>query len=232
MLTALLVVAALFVMGYFFRHAALGIVRGPIFLLAHYFYYRDEVWTENTWMGHKLMKLPFDLWTYQEIIYRTKPDIIVETGTFEGGSAQYFAGLFDLMGAGKVITVDIDARAQPPHHRIEYLSGSSTAPEIFADVKSMIPADARVMVVLDSDHSEKHVREELALYAALVTPGCYLVVEDTNVNGHPVSRSHGPGPMEAVRAFMPDDRFATDAKCERHGFSFYPSGWLVRLPCG
>ncbi|HXJ85510.1 MAG TPA: CmcI family methyltransferase, partial [Candidatus Binatia bacterium] len=160
MLTALLVVAALFVMGYFFRHAALGIVRGPIFLLAHYFYYRDEVWTENTWMGHKLMKLPFDLWTYQEIIYRTKPDIIVETGTFEGGSAQYFAALFDLMGAGKVITVDIDARAQPPHHRIEYLSGSSTAPEIFADVKSMIPADARVMVVLDSDHSEKHVREE------------------------------------------------------------------------
>jgi cephalosporin hydroxylase len=86
-----------------------------------------------------------------------------------------------------------------------------------------------VMVTLDSDHSEENVSRELQLYAPMVTQGSYLVVEDTNVNGHPASSEHGPGPWEAVQAFLaanPD--FEPDLNCQRHLLTFFPNGWLRR----
>ena len=85
------------------------------------------------------------------------------------------------------------------------------------------------MVVLDSDHSREHVLRELELYAPLVTPGCYLVVEDTNVNGHPVSPGFGPGPMEAVGDYLrTTDDFEVDRGREKFMLTFNPSGYLRR----
>jgi cephalosporin hydroxylase len=210
-----------------------SLLKRPVCELFHYFYYRESqtTWQDTAWMGVPLLKLPLDLWIYQEIIHETQPDVIVETGTNQGGSALYFANLCDIAGRGRILTVDISAPPQgtPQHPRIEYLIGSSTNPDILNHIRAAIRPAERVMVVLDSDHSEAHVRRELDLYSPLVTAGCYLVVEDTNVNGHPVLHSHGPGPMEAVNAFLPTNgMFSVDLSREKFGVTFSPRGWLKR----
>ena len=169
-----------------------------------------------SWLGYPLYKCPFDIWTYQEIIADTRPQAIVECGTRYGGGALFMAGLFDLIGAGHVITIDIDTSIQrPPHRRITYLTGSTLDPELFERVRTMT-AGRRTMVILDSDHSAPHVAKELELYPDLVTPGCYLIVDDTDVNGHPVVPEHGPGPMEALDGFLAKRAdFQPDAGRER-----------------
>jgi cephalosporin hydroxylase len=221
------------VIAYFKRHSLARWIRKPVQYMFHYYYYRDSLttWSNTSWMGVPLLKLPLDLWIYQEIIYETRPTVIVETGTNKGGSALYFANLLDLLGSGKVISVDVISPPEgaPQHPRIEYLLGSSTDPQILTQIRSRIRKEDRVMVVLDSDHSAAHVRRELELYSPLVSPGCYLVVEDTNVNGHPVFRSHGPGPMEALQDFLAGNQeFSSDLAREKFAITFSPRGWLRR----
>jgi len=120
----------------------------------------------------RTLKLPLDMWIFQEIIFGTKPDVIVETGTFNGGSALFMATLLDTIGKGRVITIDIeDFPRKPRHDRITYLIGSSTSDEIVAKVRSLIRKDETVMVVLDSDHHAEHVLNELRIYSEMVTTG-------------------------------------------------------------
>jgi cephalosporin hydroxylase len=199
----------------------------------HIFYYNAQgaTWSNTSWLGVPAEKTPQDMWVYQEIMYETRPDVLIEAGTADGGSAYYFATMFDLLGRGRVITVDIaDSPKRPKHNRIAYILGSSTAPETLLRVKSMIAPGERVMVSLDSDHSKAHVANELKIYSELVTPGCYLVVEDTNVNGHPVYAEFGPGPMEALRDFLKvDSRYQIDHSREKFGVTFFPDGWLRRI---
>ena len=200
----------------------------------HRLYYdagpRGGTWANTRWLGVGVSKCPLDLWVYQEIIDETRPDLLVETGTFDGGSALYFASLFDLLGRGRVVTIDVDPHERlPEHERITYLTGSSVAPEIGTLIQELASEAERVMVVLDSDHSRDHVLAELRAYGELVTSGCYLVVEDTNVNGHPVWPGFGPGPMEAVEEFLAEDsRFVVDRAREKLLLTFNPSGWLLR----
>ena len=194
----------------------------------HNYYYQQEVWKKTRWLGVEIFKLPLDLFVYQELLYELKPDVIVEAGTLYGGSAYFFATMMDQWNSGKVITIDIEEQSNRPQHpRITYLLGSSTSPEIFAKVKSLIPDGATVMVVLDSDHSRDHVLNELRLYHSLVTPGHYLVAEDTNVNGHPVFPEFGPGPWEAVEAFLKENsEFEADRSREKFLMTFNPRGYL------
>lgn len=191
---------------------------------------QGKTWADTRWFGVPLAKCPLDLWVYQEIVTETRPDLVVETGTFAGGSALFFASMFDLLGKGTVVTVDIESRAgRPAHDRISYLTGSSTSPEIIDQVKVHVAGARRVMVVLDSDHRREHVLAELDAYAGFVTPGCYLIVEDTNVNGHPVAPEFGPGPTEAVERFLAaDNRFAVDRTQEKFLLTFNPGGFLRR----
>ena len=212
----------------------------------HSLYYNvDTTWKNTFWQGVQILKNPLDMWIYQEMLHALRPDLIVETGTARGGSALYMAQLCDLADRGSIITIDIagdtttqswrDSRTQgcegrPAHPRITYLTGSSTAPDIFAQAKEAAAAAATVMVILDSDHSMQHVLAELRLYADLVSPGSYLIVEDTNVNGNPVVDDFGPGPMEAVEAFLQErSDFVVDAKMEKFMFSFNPSGYLKKV---
>ncbi len=196
------------------------------------FYDRLETtWTDTHWLGTGVLKCPFDLWAYQEVLVDTRPDLIVETGTYLGGSARYLASMCDLLSHGEIVTIDLEPRAgRPEHERITYLEGSSTSDEIVAQIGARAAAAERVMVILDSDHARDHVARELELYAPFVTPGCYLVVEDTNVNGHPVVPGFGPGPMEAVTAFLRGtDAFEVDRSREKLLLTFNPSGYLRRV---
>jgi cephalosporin hydroxylase len=194
----------------------------------HRLYYDTAVWKDTYWLGVPTQKCPLDLWMYQEILYEQRPDLIIETGTAHGGSALYMACVCDQLGRGEIVSVDVNPiEARPARDRITYLTGSSTEPEVVAAVELLAEGRERVMVILDSDHARDHVLEELRIYGRLVTPGSYLVVEDTNVNGHPVFPEHGPGPMEALEKFLAEtDEFETDVTREKFFLTFNPRGFL------
>lgn len=198
----------------------------------HRFYYLapERTWENTHWLGHKIQKFPGDVWVYQEIMSELRPDWIIETGTNWGGGAYFLASICDLLGHGQVVTVDLDAKPNPPEHeRITYLSGSSTALEVFERVRALTSDAQTRIVVLDSDHSYEHVSDELRLYRELVTPGSYLIVEDTNIAGHPVLRGLPRGPYEAVQDFLIEDaRFELDSEREKFMMTFNPGGYLKR----
>jgi cephalosporin hydroxylase len=188
-----------------------------------------QTWKTSSWLGVPAQKCPLDLFVYQELLFATRPAVIVETGTAAGGSALYLASLCDLLGQGEVITVDIADASQVQHPRITRLIGSSTDPAVVAQVHERV-AGRPAMVLLDSDHSRDHVLGELAAYSPLVPIGGYIVVEDSNIHGHPVGWQYGPGPTEAIREFLRTrDDFVVDRRCERHLVTFNPGGYLRRV---
>jgi cephalosporin hydroxylase len=210
-------------------------LEGDLITQFHKLYYDSHVfgktWSNTYWLGHLVMKCPLDLWLYQEMIHTLQPDLIIETGTYDGGSALYFASLCDLVGKGRVLTIDVAEReGRPQHDRITYLKASSVAPATMATVREAAKHAKVILVVLDSDHRKAHVLEELRLYGPLVTKGSFLIVEDTNLNGHPVWPEHGPGPMEAVEEFMKGNvDFQLDKEKEKFLLSFNPKGYLKRV---
>ncbi|MEA2700549.1 MAG: hypothetical protein QOI66_4820 [Myxococcales bacterium] len=147
----------------------------------------DQKYTYSfSWMGRPVIQLPEDMIRIQEVIYRVKPDVLIETGVAHGGSLMFYASLFKSMGRGRVVGVDIDIR---PHNRqtieahelkplITLIEGSSIAAETVASVREQVRPSDTVMVVLDSNHSRDHVLAELELYSPLVTSGSYLVATD------------------------------------------------------
>ena len=148
-------------------------------------------WTEKypytfTWMGRPIIQIPEDIVRMQEVIYRVRPDVIIETGIAHGGSLVFSASLCALMGRGRVIGVDIEIR---PHNRaaierhelsgrITMIEGSSIDPDVVGRVRKLVAPGETVLVVLDSCHESAHVRAELEAYCDLVTPGSYIVATD------------------------------------------------------
>lgn len=190
---------------------------------------QGHTFLRTSWMGVPALKCPLDLWIYQEILYEIRPDLVIETGTHLGGSALYLAHVLDILGKGEVVTIDIDDAVRPQHPRIHYLQGSSADPELVADGVRGRSRDACV-VILDSDHSQAHVSRELEILSPYVTPGSYLIVEDTNINGHPTYPSFGPGPFEALERFLLDHpEFVVDSSREKFLMTFNPSGFVRRL---
>jgi cephalosporin hydroxylase len=201
----------------------------------HRLYYEsgdlDGTWRDTRWFGTRVAKCPLDLWVYQEIIYALRPDVIVECGTGGGGSAHFMACICDWLDHGRIVTIDInEKRERPQHPRVQQLFGSSTSEQVVAQVKESIGNAKTVMVILDSDHSKDHVLNELRLYSPFVSQGSYLIVEDTNINGHPVGANAGPGPMEAVEAFLQENtQFMLDKDKEKFFMTFNPNGYLKRI---
>jgi len=190
----------------------------------------NMTWRNTFWMGQPILKCPLDLWLYQELLHAIRPAVVIETGTAFGASAHFIATMMDLVGTGRIVTIDIEDRpGRPTHPRITYLTGSSTAPEMVARVRGLVGDVSPVIVLLDSDHTKDHVLAELNAYSPLVTPGSYLIVEDTNLNGHPVDPDYGPGPMEALDAFLTThSEFAHDTTQDKFLLSFNPKGYLKR----
>jgi cephalosporin hydroxylase len=196
----------------------------------HEAFYASNAWTQATWLGTQALKNPLDLWIYQEIMAETRPDHVVETGTYRGGSAHFLASICDLLGAGEVISIDIEPEREdyPQHPRITYLGGrSSTDADVLADVRRRVEG-RRTLIVLDSDHSQKHVEAELDAYAPLVPVGCYLIVEDSNIGQ--IREDLMPGPLQAIEMFLAGrSDFEIDREREKFLLTFNPSGYLKRI---
>lgn len=168
-----------------------------------------------SWFGHPILQLPEDLLRVQEVIYRLRPDVIVETGVFHGGSLTFYASLFEALGHGRAIGIDREltplAKQAAKSHllasRIELIEGDSVSQDVFARVSAMIKSDEKVLVMLDSCHEKRHVAQELELYSNLVTPGSYIVAADgvmrdlTDVPGG-VGEWAMDNPFEAAKEFV------------------------------
>jgi cephalosporin hydroxylase len=186
-----------------------------------------------TWLGQPIWQNVLDLWTIQETIAEVRPQLLIECGTYRGGSSLFYAHLFDLMGQGEVVTIDVERRHELSHPRVTYLLGNSTSEQVLSIVRKKA-ADCRgpVMVILDSDHSEAHVRREIDCYAPLVTPGSYCLVQDGSLDTLAIFRGFRPGPLPAIEDFLRStEEFELDAaRCERFLITHHPKGWLRRRP--
>ena len=202
-----------------------------------------------SWFGRPIIQLPEDIVRAQEVIYRVKPDVIVETGVAHGGSLILYASLCKAMGKGRVIGIDIEIRK---HNRsaiedhelspfITLVEGSSVAHEVVAQVKAMIRPGESALVLLDSNHSKAHVSAELEAYCGLVSPGSYIVATDGSMGflnsvprGRPEWRSDNPTVAAAEFAVahpefeLEQPQWPFNESGLRENITHWPGAWLRR----
>jgi cephalosporin hydroxylase len=192
---------------------------------------QKRIMESSTYHGIQTMKNPLDFWVYQEILWASKPDFIIEIGNLYGGSTLALAHICDLLGKGRILAVDTqhdhfspEARA---HSRISLLTGDAC--EILPRVKAAIPAGSSVMVIDDSAHTYDHTLRVLEGYSELVGVGNYFIVED-GICHHGLDVGPQPGPYEAVDAFVRKNRnFVIDRNKESFGITWNPKGYLKRI---
>lgn len=197
---------------------------------------------EPRWLGVRIIQLPEDIVAIQELLWKVRPDLVIETGIAHGGSLVLSASILDLIGEGRVIGIDVDIRkhnrdvidAHRLRSRIHLIEGSSIEPAVIAAVTQESQGAKRVLVILDSNHSASHVAAELEAYAPLVTPGSYVVAMDgaqALVGDIPAGKPHwrDDHPLIAIDAFLARHReFAADPYFERFGVTAAPRGFLRR----
>jgi cephalosporin hydroxylase len=196
-----------------------------------------------TWLGRPIIQFPQDLVAMQEIIWRVRPSLIVETGVARGGSLIFYASLLELIGGdGRVVGIDIEIREhnrrEIENHqlsrRIDLVEGSSVDQEVIEKVYKMARDRKPILVVLDSNHTRDHVLRELEAYSPLVTRDSYLVVFDTVIEEMPEDffpdRPWGKGdnPKAAVQEFLRStDRFTVDEEYDgKLLITVAPGGYL------
>jgi cephalosporin hydroxylase len=195
------------------------------------------------WTGIPIIQFPEDILMMQELIWKVRPDVIVECGIAHGGSLVFYSSLFELIDRGRVIGIDVDIRKHnriaiekhPMSHRIEMIEGSSTSEEVIHALKKMIKKEDKVIVILDSNHSKDHVAKELQLYKDLVTPGSYLVVMDGAQafawdipNGKEEWKEDNP--LIAIEEFVDKTpQFTIDPHYNRLRVTSNPKGFLRKL---
>ena len=201
----------------------------------HLWYYNTGVWQQTTWMGVQTYKSPMDMWNYQEILVSLRPSVIIEFGTWHGGSALFFSSVMQQIGRPYVVvSVDITAsrisektKSDPNIHLLTMPSASPEVRQSMRTLRQKFPGPA--FAILDSDHSKQHVLAEMVNLRDILVTGDYLVVEDSNINGHPVAKSFGPGPYEAIQEYFcmfPQDYDHDFDQERKFGFSFAPNGFL------
>lgn len=198
-----------------------------------------------SWMGRPIIQTPVDMIAMQELIWQVKPQVIIETGVAHGGSLLFYASLLELLGEGEVIGIDIDIRAHnraaieahPMSKRLHLIQGSSTSAEVIEQVCARAAGKKRVMVCLDSNHTEAHVLAELDAYSNLVSEGSYLVVFDSVVEDLPQGFfsdrpwSVGDNPKTAVHKWLRSNpQFVIDRDFEsKLLLTVCPDGFLKRV---
>jgi cephalosporin hydroxylase len=197
---------------------------------------------ELTWLGIPVIQLPEDVLLMQELVWKVRPDVVVECGVAHGGALVLYASVLELLGKGRVVGVDVEIRkynrlAIESHalsHRISLIEGDSVAPETLAKVRAHVRPSDRVLVVLDSLHTREHVAAELEAYAPLVTPSSYLIVFDGVMSVVADAPNAGvdwetDNPLTAVEDFLATNpTFERDATYGRLGVTYCPAGFLRR----
>jgi len=205
--------------------------------------WNNRISYEATWLGVPIIQTPEDVVTMQELLWRVRPDVVVECGLAHGGGLLLYASILEMTGKGRVVGVDVEIRkynrlaieSHPMSRRIALVEGSSVADDTIARVRELIRAGDTVLVVLDSNHSRDHVRMELERYAPLVTPESYIVVFDTVMPLVADSPRAGPNwsednPLEAVRDFLASHNdFEVDTSHHRLGVTHAHGGVLRRV---
>lgn len=198
---------------------------------------------EIDWLGVPIIQTPEDIILMQELIFKIKPDVIIETGIAHGGSLIYYASLLELLGKGKVIGIDIEIRehnrkvleAHPMFKRIKLIEGSSICKETIEKIRKMVPKDSKVIICLDSNHTKNHVLKELQLYHGFVNLGSYIVVFDTITSKlSKVSSSEkmylNNSPKEAIEEFSKEhNNFELDKSYNKLYVSSSQDGYLRRI---
>ncbi len=203
----------------------------------HCWYYDTGVWQKTTFLGVPCLKSVSDLWNYQEILAEIKPSLVLEMGTWHGGSTLYFAEILQLVSPrSRILSVDIDHSLVDDkvrrHHLVELLqcdTASAAVAARFNELRRHYGGPA--FCIVDSDHTQQHVLDELMLLRFVTQPGDYVVVEDGSLNGHPMLPGWGPGPYEALEAYFarfPHDYIRDHARETKFGFTFAPKGFLIR----
>lgn len=168
-----------------------------------------------TWMGRPIIQLPEDMIRIQEVIYRIKPDVIIETGVAHGGSLIYYASICNAIGKGRIIGIDIEIRSHnrtaiEAHELSSYITlveGNSVDKSIIDEVKRHIKSSETVFVILDSNHTKQHVLDELEAYSPFVTKGSYIVATDGSMKDlYDVPRGNSEwmkdNPLSAILEFV------------------------------
>ncbi len=212
----------------------------------HKHYEKSRIWEKNKWFGVPCWKLPFDAFVIQELIVDIRPEFIIETGTGHGGSAMFYASICELLGEGRVITIDIEDKVDMSKvkeyewsDRITFLHGGSTNPLIIDRVNEVTGYSSDdvkfwygngALVLLDSWHTKEHVLEEMEIYHKFVHNDSYMIVEDSHANGNPVPwKYNDDGPMGAIDEWLAHhDDWESDYECEKHLMTFNPKGYLKR----
>lgn len=194
---------------------------------------RTDNFGRVTWLGQPIWQNVSDAWVIQETLVEKDIDLVVECGTNRGGSAFYMASIFDLLGRGRVITLDIERLHDITHPRVEFVIGSSVDPTVFTTVQGRVRElqPAHVLVLLDSDHRAAHVQRELELYSSLVGVGDLMLVQDGCIDELRMMRALRPGPLAAIEDFLSQQPgFEVDEeRTDRYLFSHSPKGWITRV---
>ncbi|HEX6460194.1 MAG TPA: CmcI family methyltransferase [Thermoleophilaceae bacterium] len=192
-------------------------------------FWRSGEWHNTQWLGRAVHRAPTDLFAYQELVFRLRPDWIVETRTGSGGRALFLASICDLAGEGQVLSIDGNSLATPPEHpRIKYLHGNAAAPQTAAQARDIVGESPNALVILGGG-SNVQVLDAFRNYAPFVPVGSYVVVEDTILQGNPVWTDFGPGPAASVQAILKEGDFVPDYSLERFGLTFNTGGYLRRV---
>jgi cephalosporin hydroxylase len=192
-------------------------------------FWRSEEWHRTPWLGKSTHRPPTDLFAYQELIWRLRPEWIVETRTGTAGRSQFLASICDLVGSGQVLSIDAyPVGERPEHARITYLDGDPGAPAVGARAREITGEEPGALVILGGGSSAQVVGA-FHNYWPLVPVGGYLVVEDTILEGNPVWPEFGAGPRSAMHRIMDEGRFAPDYSMERYALTFNLGGWLKRI---
>jgi cephalosporin hydroxylase len=191
---------------------------------------QDRIMNKTSYFGIKTLQSPNDFWVYQEIIYNTKPDVLIEIGNYCGGSTLALAHIFDAMGHGRIIGLDIDQTKIPElvtsHPRITLIEGDAC--QSYDQVKALISSEERVLIIEDSSHTYENTLNVLRLYSSFIKPNDYFIVEDS-ICHHGLSVGPNPGPYEAVESFIEEGAdFDIDRKQESFLITWNPKGYLKR----
>ncbi|MEY2461234.1 MAG: hypothetical protein QOG30_3064, partial [Acidimicrobiaceae bacterium] len=193
--------------------------------------WRNLPWTKVTWLGRNVTTAPTDLLAYQEVIFRVRPDWVIEVGAGNGGRSLFLASICDLVGHGEVLAIDADpAPDLPSHPRLRVHKGIAHDPATIDAVRQLVGDDASAVVVLGATADRQQTHAQFEAFASFVPVGSYVVVTDTIVNGHPVWPAFGPGPGEAVRQVLTrHGEFVPDPSMEKYSLTFNRGGYLRRV---